>query len=103
VGRLAEQDSTQTLAEQICPDGQTLPQLPQLLGSSVRLEQNVGLPAGQAVVPLAQLSTQAPPAQSWPAAQAVPQAPQLATSVAVLEQIGAVPEAVPGQVALVVQ
>jgi hypothetical protein len=61
------------------------------------------LELGQAVSGSAQVSAQVPEEQSVPAGQLVPQAPQLAGSGVVLAQMGVVPEAVPGQVPLVVQ
>jgi hypothetical protein len=103
VGVFRPQLAAQSPAVQLWPAGQTLPQLPQLLGSSDSLAQYVAFVTGQALVPAAQLSWQEPPVQSWPAAQELPQAPQFAGSVAVLVQKGLSPEGDPGQLPAVVQ
>jgi hypothetical protein len=59
------------------PDGQTLPQAPQLFRSIARLTQT----PLQLVSPAWQLRAQVPLEQIWPAGQARPQAPQLPLSV----------------------
>ena len=67
---------------QTLPAGQTLPQLPQLYRSLLRLAH---WPA-QFVSPLGQVVTHAPPVQAVPAGQTLPQAPQLLLSLAVATQ-----------------
>jgi hypothetical protein len=73
--------------EHCWPDGQTLPQLPQLLASFAVLAQYVGFSAGQAVTSTAeQVWTQVPAEQTCPAPQTVPQAPQFFGSFCLLVQ-----------------
>jgi hypothetical protein len=63
---------------------QTVPQAPQLVGSTAVLVQNAVAPAPQVVLPAPQVAPQAPAEQTWPAAHAAPHDPQLALSVRVL-------------------
>jgi len=79
----ARQLPTQTPAPlQTLPDPQTLPQLPQLLGSPARLAQYAVAPVPHSVVGLVHPAAQAPAEQTWPAGQTLPQEPQLRLSVA---------------------
>jgi hypothetical protein len=77
---------------QSLPPVQALPQAPQLLGSSTRFVQNVGLTTGHAVWPVLQACLQEPRKQAWPAAQAPPHPPQLSGSVWKLVQVVMVPD-----------
>jgi hypothetical protein len=71
----------QTPAEHVAPDGQTLPQFPQLLGSFCSSAQNDDDPLPHMLKPLPQVAEQLPFEHTCPGGHAVLHAPQLLLSV----------------------